>query len=69
MVVQQFYWLITFCGSSRGQSYLATPVRRKIAQKCLEILILLYNLHIQLQAKKFFFCFFEQLFKRLRETF
>jgi len=49
---------------------------RKIAQKCLEILLLLYNLHIfasdqikEESNKKIFFCLFEQLFEKLRATF
>ena len=62
-----FYWLIIiiiFFGFNWEQSYLATLFTPKIAQKCLEILLLLYNLHILASDPKKFL-----LFEKLRETF
>ena len=44
--------LNTFFGYNWGQSYLASWLHRKITQKCLEILLLLYNLHILLHIKE-----------------
>ena len=75
-VVQQFYWLITFCGSSWGQSYLATPVP---PQNCTKIL---RNLNFVVQftysasgQKNFFFVFsshflrdYGKLFRKSRAT-
>ena len=55
-VIQQLYWLITSFGFNWGQSCLATLVT-KIAQKCLEILLLLYNLHILAPYQKKVFVF------------
>ena len=62
-----FCWLIIiiiFFGFNWEQSYLATLFTPKIAQKCLEILLLLYDLHILASGPKKFF-----LFEKLRETF
>ena len=55
-VIQQLYWLITSFGFNWGQSCLATMVT-KIAQKCLEILLLLYNLRILASDVKKVFVF------------
>ena len=62
-----FYWLIIiiiFFSFNWEQSYLATLFTPKIAQKCLEILLLLYNLHILASDPKKLL-----LFEKLRETF
>ena len=49
-----------------GQSYLATLVTPKNCTKYLEILILLYKLHILASDQKKFFVFFEQLLSNFR---
>lgn len=72
-----------FVGFNWGQSYLATlRLRRKIEQKCSEILLLLYNFHIfasdqikEESTSKFlslwtnFWATVEQRLEKLRETF
>ena len=55
-VIQQLYWIITSFGFNWGQSCSATLVT-KIAQKCLEILLLSYNLHILASDQKKVFVF------------
>ena len=45
-IIQQFYLLVTFFRFNWGKSYLATLVKSQNCTKCLEILLLLYNLHI-----------------------
>ena len=58
-------------GFYRGQSYLAKLVMAQNCTKCLEILLLLYDLHIfaseQIKAENN--DFFEQLFDKFRATF
>ena len=53
-VIQKFYWLITFSVLIEDKFVYQRWLRRKIAQKCLEILLLLYNLHILHQTKTVF---------------
>ena len=59
--IQQFYWFITFFGFIEDK---VIWQRRKIAQKCLEILLLLYNLNTLASDQKTFLflrTFFDQL--------
>ena len=55
-VIQQFYWLTTFFGFIEDKVIEQRWLRRKIVEKCLEILRLLYDLHILAsdQKKSFF---------------
>ena len=61
-VIQQFYWLIRFFGFNWGQSYLAALVTPQNCKKCLEILLLLYNLYILASDPKTL-CFFRATFE------
>ena len=61
-VIQHFYWLIRLSGFYLGQSYLATLVTPQNCTKCLEILLLLYKLHILASDQKKVFCFFSSNF-------
>ena len=61
-VIQQLYWLITSFDFNWGQSCLATLVT-KIALKCLEFLLLLYNLHILASDQKKVFVFSSNFLK------
>ena len=64
-VIQHFYWLIRLSGFYLGQSYLATLVTPQNCTKCLEILLLLYKLHILASDQKKFFVFFRATFEEL----
>ena len=55
-VIQQLYWLITCFDFNWGKSCLATLIT-KIALKCLEFLLLLYNMHILASDQKKVFVF------------
>ena len=63
--IQHFYWLIRLSGFYLGQSYLATLVTPQNCTKCLEILLLLYKLHILASDQKKFFGFFRATFEEL----
>ena len=63
-VIQQFYWLTTFFGFIEDKVIEQRWLRRKIVEKCLEILRLLYDLHILASDQKKF-CFFRAAFEQL----
>ena len=61
-----FIQLTTLFGFYLGQSYLTTLVTLQNCTKCLEILLLLYKLHILASNQKKFLFFFEQLLSNFR---
>ena len=63
--IQHFYSLIRLFGFYLGQSYLATLVMPQNCTKCLEILSLLYKLHILASDQKKFFVLFRATFEQL----
>ena len=63
--IQHFYSLIRLFGFYLGQSYLATLVMPQNCTKCLEILPLLYKLHILASDQKKFFVLFRATFEQL----